>query len=75
MVYVLQPMIQHYPDMTGEDPVARKAAFNQWKEEADKMILLFSNVLPDGQKQKNLTSGNYCGLIYLFIYFICWMNT
>lgn len=56
MVYVLQPIIRHYPDMAGEDPTARKTATDLWKEEADKMISIFSNILPDGQKQKNLTS-------------------
>ncbi|KFM57174.1 NACHT and WD repeat domain-containing protein 1, partial [Stegodyphus mimosarum] len=56
MVYVLQPVITHYPAMAGEDISERKNATNKWKEEAQKMITIFGNILPDGQKQKNLTS-------------------
>ncbi|XP_054722622.1 uncharacterized protein LOC129232501 [Uloborus diversus] len=57
MVYILQPVIKHYPAFAGEDPAERKKTFLQWKEETERMIVVLGNVLPDGQKQKNLTSG------------------
>lgn len=65
MIYILQPVIKHYPDVASEDPAARKIATLHWKEEAEKMISILSNILPDGQKQKNLTSGIYFSFFYL----------
>ncbi|GIX76385.1 NACHT and WD repeat domain-containing protein 2 [Caerostris darwini] len=56
MVYVLQPVIKNYPAIAGEDPSEREKCMNQWKEESQKMITILGNILPDGQKQKNLTS-------------------
>lgn len=57
MVYVLQPIVAHHPGMGGEDPVERGECTRRWKEEAQRMIEVLGNILPDGQKQKNLTSG------------------
>ncbi|GFU21337.1 NACHT and WD repeat domain-containing protein 2 [Nephila pilipes] len=56
MVYVLQPVVKNYPDIAGEDSKAREQCTKQWKDEAQRMITILGNILPDGQKQKNLTS-------------------
>ncbi|XP_015912569.1 NACHT domain- and WD repeat-containing protein 1 isoform X2 [Parasteatoda tepidariorum] len=56
MVYVLQPVIKYYPGISGEDPTERGNCMKQWKEEAERMITVFGNILPDGQRQKCLTS-------------------
>ncbi|GFV68155.1 NACHT and WD repeat domain-containing protein 2, partial [Trichonephila clavipes] len=56
MVYVLQPVVKNYPAIAGEDPKEREQCTKQWKEEAQRMITILGNILPDGQKQKNLTS-------------------
>ncbi|GFS29019.1 NACHT and WD repeat domain-containing protein 2 [Trichonephila inaurata madagascariensis] len=56
MVYVLQPVVKNYPAIAGEDPKEREQCTKQWKDEAQRMITILGNILPDGQKQKNLTS-------------------
>ncbi|CAL1279491.1 unnamed protein product [Larinioides sclopetarius] len=56
MIYVLQPVVKNYPAVAGEDPEERDKFMKLWKEESQRMITILGNILPDGQKQKNLTS-------------------